>query len=165
MSSSLAKKFEQVVVSDPNSGSNKIARQLLTEEYGKTEAGSTFVFLQETAESSSLEAETVDLITACECMHWTDPQQAVDEFAGQLKPCGTLVMTLYTPPVIRDNERAQSIWQEIFMAYSKKATGPLSERAFQISSTAYDSIALPPTQWESIKRVYMNASKGIATFH
>ncbi|KAI1114063.1 S-adenosyl-L-methionine-dependent methyltransferase [Nemania sp. NC0429] len=164
VSRSHAKKFERVVVSDPNEVSNNIARQLLTKEYGKSEADFKFVFLHEAAESSSLEAETVDLITACECMHWMDPVQAVNEFARQLKPGGTLVMTLYTPPVIRDNERAQSIWQDILNAHGEKATGPLSERAFQICSNAYDSIALPPTHWETIKRVYINASKGIATF-
>ncbi|KAI1186903.1 S-adenosyl-L-methionine-dependent methyltransferase [Nemania serpens] len=160
----LAKKFDQVVVSDPSGENNEIARQRTTEKYGKPEVGSRFIILQEAAESSSLEAATVDLITACECIHWADPPQAVAEFARQLKPGGTLVMTLYSPPVIRDNERAQSIWQEIFTTYAKLATGPMSERALEICNNAYDSIALPPTHWEAIKRVYINASKGIATF-
>ncbi|KAI1203611.1 S-adenosyl-L-methionine-dependent methyltransferase [Nemania serpens] len=164
VSISLAKKFGQVFVSDPNGMNNEISRQLLTDKFGTTEAGSKFVFLQETAESSSLEAKTVDLITACECIHWTDPPQAVNEFARQLKPGGTLIMALYTPPVIRGNERAQSIWQEIFTAYANKTTEPLTKHAIRLCNNAYDSIALPPTRWEAVERVYINASKGISTF-
>ncbi|KAI1292696.1 hypothetical protein F5Y03DRAFT_375381 [Xylaria venustula] len=70
VSSNLATKFDHVVVSDPNDGYNETARELLDEKSGLPE--SKFVFLKEPAEHSSVEAGTVDLITACECMHWTD---------------------------------------------------------------------------------------------
>ncbi|GAW23603.1 hypothetical protein ANO14919_131770 [Xylariales sp. No.14919] len=160
----LSKSFERVIVSDPNGGYTEVARRVLEEECGEAEVDSKFVFLQETAESSSLDAETVDLITAGSCMHWTDTVQAVDEFARQLKPGGTLVMALNMQPLIIGNERAQSIWEKIFLALSKKATGPLFEHAAQIINNAYDSIAIPSKHWEGIKRVYINASRGIESF-
>ncbi|KAI0452023.1 S-adenosyl-L-methionine-dependent methyltransferase [Xylaria acuta] len=163
VSATLANRFNQVVVSDPNAGYNKVARQLLVEQYGWPE--SKFVFLQEGAEESSVETETVDLITACECMQWTNTDDAVDEFARQLKPGGTPVMTLYMRPLILGNERAQAIWKEIWGVFSKKTnTGHLFERAFQISNSGYDSIAVPSARWEAIKRVYINSSQGIASF-
>ncbi|KAI3334484.1 S-adenosyl-L-methionine-dependent methyltransferase [Ustulina deusta] len=163
VSSTLANIFDRVVVSDPDEGHSKIARQLLVEKSGRPE--SKFVFLQESAEASSVEAGTVDLITACECMHWTNTVEAVDEFARQLKPGGTLVMACYTRPLILGNERAQAIWEEIFEAFVKrKNMGRVFERATQICSVGYDSIAIPLAQWEIIRRVYINASKGIASF-
>ncbi|KAI2463317.1 S-adenosyl-L-methionine-dependent methyltransferase [Annulohypoxylon bovei var. microspora] len=161
-SSTLATRFDRVVVSDPNDGYTQIARKLLTEQCGFSE--SKFVFLQEGAEKSSVEAGSVDLIAACECMQWTDTSAAVEEFARQLKPGGTLVMTYYTRPLIVGNERAQEIWKAIFEAYSKHATGDLLDRAFKILNNGFDAIALPEASWESIKRVYINASQGITSF-
>ncbi|TGJ87455.1 hypothetical protein E0Z10_g1282 [Xylaria hypoxylon] len=164
VSSTLANRFDHVVVSDPNDGYTEVARRLLVEKCGLAE--SKFLFLQEGAEESSVEAGSVDLITACECMQWTNTADAIDEFARQLKPGGTLVITLYVRPLILGNERAQSIWQEIFEALSRKATttGPLFERAYEICSSGYDSIAIPAERWEAIKRVYINASQGISSF-
>ncbi|KAI0466865.1 S-adenosyl-L-methionine-dependent methyltransferase [Xylaria cf. heliscus] len=162
VSSTLANKFDRVVVSDPNEGYNDTARQLLMEKFGLPE--SKFVFLQETAEKSSIKPGTVDLITACECMQYTNTVDAVNEFARQLKPGGTLVMTFYTRPLILGNERAQSIWKELWAVYSKQFREHLFERALQICSSGYDSIAVPSPQWEAIKRVYINASQGISSF-
>ncbi|KAI1746911.1 S-adenosyl-L-methionine-dependent methyltransferase [Xylaria castorea] len=163
VASTLANRFEHVVVSDPNDGYTEIAHQLLVNKSGWPE--SKFAFLLEGAEGSSVETGTIDLITACECMQWTNTVEAVDEFARQLKPGGTLVMTFYTRPLILGNERAQEIWQEIFWTLSKKYnTGHLFERAFQISNSGYDSIAVPPAHWGAVKRVYINSSQGIASF-
>ncbi|KAI1418823.1 S-adenosyl-L-methionine-dependent methyltransferase [Xylaria sp. FL1777] len=162
VSSNLATKFERVVVSDPNDGYSEIARQHLIGNSGKLE--SKFLFLQEGAEQSSVETGTVDMITACTCMHWMNTVEAVDEFARQLKPGGTLAITYYSQPLILGNERAQSIWEEIFKALSKKNLGLLIERALQISGSGYDSIAIPVAQWERVKRVYINASRGISSF-
>ncbi|KAI0906781.1 hypothetical protein F4823DRAFT_605636 [Ustulina deusta] len=98
-------------------------------------------------------------------MRWTNTVEAVDEFARQLKPGGTLVMACYTRPLILGNERAQAIWEEIFEAFVKrKNMGRVFERATQICSVGYDSISIPLAQWEIVRRVYINASKGIASF-
>ncbi|KAI1462856.1 S-adenosyl-L-methionine-dependent methyltransferase [Annulohypoxylon moriforme] len=161
-SSTIASRFDRVIVSDPNDGYNQIARKLLVEQCGFSD--SKFVFFQEGAEKSSVESGSVDLITACECMQWTDTKAAVEEFARQLRPGGTLVMTYYTRPLLVGNERAQDIWKAIFEAYSKHATGDLLDRAFRILNNGFDAIALPETQWETVKRVYINASQGIASF-
>ncbi|KAI1120114.1 S-adenosyl-L-methionine-dependent methyltransferase [Nemania abortiva] len=162
VSSALASRFDRVVVSDPDKRHNEVAHQLLVKKSGWPE--SKFVFLQEGAEKSSVETGTVDLITACECMQYTNTAEAVDDFARQLKPGGTLAMTYYTRPLILDNERAQSIWNAIFQALWEKYSCPVFDRAFEIGNCGYDSIAIPPTHWESIKRVYINASQGIASF-
>ncbi|KAI0412238.1 S-adenosyl-L-methionine-dependent methyltransferase [Xylaria grammica] len=164
VSSTLASAFEHVVVSDPNDGYTEVARQLLVEKCEWPE--SKFSFLQEPAESSSVEARSVDLIIACECIQYTNTTEAVAEFARQLKPGGTLVMTLYVQPSIVNNERAQSIWEKIFDAFWERAvTGSrVLERALGVISSACDSIAIPAEHWEATKRVYINASQWIPSF-
>ncbi|KAI1441711.1 S-adenosyl-L-methionine-dependent methyltransferase [Annulohypoxylon stygium] len=161
-SSTIASRFDHVVVSDPNDGYTQIARKLLVEQSRFSD--SKFTFLQEGAEKSSVESGSIDLITACECMQWTNTEAAVDEFARQLRPGGTLVMTYYTRPLIVGNEHAQNIWKAIFEAYSQHATGDLLDRAFKTLNNGFDSIALPEEQWQTVKRVYINASQGIASF-
>ncbi|KAI1362463.1 S-adenosyl-L-methionine-dependent methyltransferase [Xylaria arbuscula] len=162
VAATLAKTFNRVVVSDPSEGYNEVARQLLIGQCGWPE--SKFRFLQEGAERSSVETATVDLITACECLHWTSPAEAIDEFARQLKTGGTLAITYYVWPIIVGNERAQWLWTEVFKVFSKRPLGPLYHRATQICSNGYESIAIPAEQWANIKRVYVNASKGIESF-
>ncbi|KAJ2993588.1 hypothetical protein NUW58_g1791 [Xylaria curta] len=160
VSSTLADKFNHVIVSEPDKEHSEFSRQLLVEKSGRPE--SKFTFLQERIEESSVETGTVDLITACECMHFTNTVKAVDEFARQLKPGGTLVMTLYTPPLILGNDRAQSIWKAIFDRFFEKSNaGPVFECACRICTAAYNSIAIPPVHWEAVKRVYINASQGV----
>ncbi|GAP88370.1 putative methyltransferase type 11 [Rosellinia necatrix] len=162
VSSTLVDTFNHVIVSDPDEGHGKVARQVLVEEAGIPE--SRLVFLREDAESSSVEAGTVDLITACECIQYTDTANAVSEFARQLGPGGTLAVTLYSRPYILGNERAQSVWNAMFTAVSRKYSQPLFQRAFRILNSGLDCVALPPEDWEAVKRVYVNAGRGTETF-
>ncbi|KAI1292695.1 hypothetical protein F5Y03DRAFT_17681 [Xylaria venustula] len=94
----------------------------------------------------------------------TDTVQALEEFSWQLKPGGTLVMTYYTRPRIVNNAHAQSIWEEIFQGFVKRYTGPIFDRAYQTGGSALDSIAIPPTRWTAIKRIYINAYPSTGSF-
>ena len=47
-----------------------------------------------------MESGSVDLIMACECIHWTRPEIAIAEFARELCAGGTLVITHYNYPRI-----------------------------------------------------------------
>ncbi|KAL9627347.1 MAG: hypothetical protein Q9164_007632, partial [Protoblastenia rupestris] len=88
VSSTLASRFNSAIVSDPNDGYVTLARKTLVEESFIPE--SKFRFLQEGAEKSSVESGTVDLVAACECIHWTDTDVAIKEFGRELKAGGTL---------------------------------------------------------------------------
>ncbi|KAH8156518.1 hypothetical protein CIB48_g11728 [Xylaria polymorpha] len=138
VSSTLANRFDRVVVSDPNDGYIEVSRQLLVEKSGFSE--SKFVFLLEGAEKSSVETATVDLIAACECMQWTNTVDAVDEFARQLKPGGTLAMTFYTRPLILDNERPPAHWEAVKRVYINCSQGI---KSFKISDKLWeDSVGI-----------------------
>ncbi|KAK5629873.1 hypothetical protein RRF57_005588 [Xylaria bambusicola] len=94
VSAELAGKFDRVVMSDPNDGYAALGHKILVDELGIPAA--KVVFLQEGAEKSSVAPGSVDVVTACMMIHWTDTSAAVDEFHRQLKAGGTVVITYYS---------------------------------------------------------------------
>ncbi|KAI1481618.1 S-adenosyl-L-methionine-dependent methyltransferase [Daldinia eschscholtzii] len=155
ISSVLANRFDNVIVSDPNDGYGTIARHLLVEKALLPE--SKFSFLQEAAEESSVESGTVDMITACECIHWTTPDIAIREFGRQLRVGGTLAITYYTRPLIEANEGAARAWKAIWDTFSKKNRGALIDKAYKIANTALESLEFSEGGWERVKRIYINS--------
>lgn len=162
VSSTLASRFNKVIVSDPNDGYATLARKLLVEESGIPE--SKFKFLQEGVEKSSVESGVVDLITACEMMHWTNTDAAIKEFGRELKPGGTLALTFYTVPRIVENEEAQKIWRAIWRAYAERAQGDLYDHAFRIGNSGFQHVGFPHAGWERVTRLYINSGGNIEPF-
>ncbi|KAK9859906.1 Methyltransferase type 11 [Penicillium brevicompactum] len=162
VSASLAPHFNNVVVSDPNEGYTTLARKLLVEE--SRFPSSKLRFLQESAENSSLEPGSVDLIAACECIHWTIPDVAIKGFARELRPGGTLMISLYTRPYIVNNDRAHRAWKALFSFYADQVKSPLLDHAVRILNSGTESWGYPEEDWESVKRVYLNAEGTLDTF-
>ncbi|KAJ5320544.1 hypothetical protein PENANT_c033G06646 [Penicillium antarcticum] len=160
--SSLATHFKQVIVSDPNEGYTTLAHKVLVTESGHLE--SKFRFLQESAENSSVESGSVDLITVCECIHWMRPEVAIAEFARQLRVGGTLVITHYNHPRIEDNERAQMAWDAIRDLYVEAVSNPMFEHALRIMNSGFESLGFPVEVWEGVRRLYVNALGRVETF-
>ena len=155
VSSSLAPRFDSVIVSDPNDGYVTLARKILVEKLSIPE--SKFRFLQEGAERSSVEPATIDLIIAFECIHWTDTDAAIREFGRELKAGGTLAITHYTVPLITGNDRAQSAWKAIWNAWSERARSESFDHAFTFANTGLDPLEFPEGEWDAVKRVFINA--------
>ena len=162
VSSSLAPRFDSVIVSDPNDGYVTLARKILVEELSIPD--SKLRFLQEGAEKSSVQAGTVDLVTVCECIHWTDTDTAIKEFGRELKAGGTLAITHYIVPVIAGNDQAQSAWRGIWDAYSARARGDLLDHAFKIVNAGLNPLEFPEGEWDAVKRIFINAHGSIDTF-
>ena len=162
VSASLAPHFNNIIVSDPNEGYATLARKILVEDSRHPE--SKFKFLQESAENSSLGPATVDLIAACECIHWTRPDIAIQGFARQLRAGGTLVISLYTRPRIVNNERAQRAWKAIFEFYAGQVKSPLFDHALRILNSGTEAWGFPEEDWESVKRLYVNAEGSVDAF-
>ncbi|KAL7620202.1 hypothetical protein AAE478_009195 [Parahypoxylon ruwenzoriense] len=162
VSSTLATRFDTVIVSDPNDGYAALARNLLVEQASLSE--SKFRFLQEPAEKSSVESETVDMITACECIHWTNSNAAIRELGRELKPGGTLAITYYTRPLIEASERAKKAWKALWDAFMERTQGELFDNAFPMSNTGFEHLEFPEKEWESVKRVYINAEGSVDAF-
>ncbi|KAF2823435.1 hypothetical protein CC86DRAFT_469236 [Ophiobolus disseminans] len=150
----LASRFKNVIVSDPNNGYTTLARKLLVEDSGIAE--NRLTFLQEAAEKSSVASANVDLIAACEMMQWTDTAVVVHEFGRELAIGGTLVMTYYSRPRITGHAGAQKVWKAIWDEYSKRTQGELYDRAFEIVNSGFQCIGFPDAEWDNIKRIYIN---------
>ncbi|KAJ5170575.1 uncharacterized protein N7500_003358 [Penicillium coprophilum] len=162
VSSSLAPRFGKVIVSDPNDGYTALARSLLVEESRLSE--SRFCFLQESAEMSSVKSGSVDLLMACECIHWTRPEFAIREFARELVPGGTLVITHYHYPRIVGNERAQQAWKAVCAFYADGVNDPMLDHALKILNSGTEALEFPVEDWEAVKRLYVNAQGSIKAF-
>ncbi|KAI0171798.1 S-adenosyl-L-methionine-dependent methyltransferase [Hypoxylon sp. FL1284] len=163
VSATLADRFDTVAVSDPNEGYAELARKLLVEESKLPE--SRFRFLQETAEDTkSIAGGTADLITACECIHWTTPPNAIREFGRQLRPGGAALISYYTRPLIDGNEAAAQAWLDLWKAFSKISTGGLYDKAYYIANNGLDCLEFPADTWERVERVYINAKGTLESF-
>ncbi|KAI1450324.1 S-adenosyl-L-methionine-dependent methyltransferase [Annulohypoxylon stygium] len=162
VSSTLAARFNSVIVSDPNDGYVALAKKLLVEEASLPE--SKFTFLQEPAEESSVETGTVDLIAACECIQWTNPKVAISEFSRQLKTGGTLAITYYVRPLVDGGERAQAAWKGVWATHSGLARGDVYERALRTVNSALQNLEFPEEDWETVKRVYINTRGNLNDF-
>jgi SAM-dependent methyltransferase len=160
--SSLATRFDKVIVSDPNEGYTILAHKVLVTESRHPE--SKFRFLQESAEKCSVESGTVDLITVCKCIHWMRPEVAIAEFARQLRVGGTLVITHYNHPRIEGNERAQRAWDAIRDVYVGAVSNAMFEHALRIMNSGFECLGFPVQVWEGVRRLYVNALGRIETF-
>jgi ubiquinone/menaquinone biosynthesis C-methylase UbiE len=89
VSETLAEKFTHVIVSEPNLEYIQMAEGCLSalpQGFPKDK----FSFHAESAEKSSIPDASVDCVTICEAIYWTDMPAAVSEFARQLESGGSL---------------------------------------------------------------------------
>lgn len=87
---------------EPNAAMRQAAERLL-------KGFEKFVSTDGTAETTTLEAESVNFITAAQAFHWFDREKAKQEFARILKPVGWVVLIwnerrLDSTPFLRDYE-------------------------------------------------------------
>lgn len=79
---------------------------------------------------STVEANSVDLITAAECVHWMNHPQFFSESARILKKNGTLAYWFYLDPVFVNQPRANEIYTDYTYGSSVEKYGELYERYF-----------------------------------
>ena len=119
--------FEHVFVSDPVSHNLDAAKHRL----GTKGNDGRITFHQTGAEDASwLPSGQVDMISAFECLHWSDTAKSLPAIASQLKPGGTFTALYYTPqPFIRNNRRADKAWASIFKKFVERSCEPGSTTA------------------------------------
>jgi ubiquinone/menaquinone biosynthesis C-methylase UbiE len=96
------KNGNKVVGIEPNASMRMVAERLL-KDY------SNFVSLEATAESTTLDSQSIDFITAAQAFHWFARAEAKTEFVRILKPGGWVVLIwnerrLDSTPFLRDYE-------------------------------------------------------------
>jgi len=106
----------QVIGVEPNTDMRAAGQQYLR-EYPR------FMSISATAESTTLEPHSVDMITAGQAFHWFDPEKSRQEFARVLKPAGWVVLAWNiargdTPFMSAYNQR---IWHQYLEPQSDNA--------------------------------------------
>lgn len=158
ISQELANKFKHVIASDPNEGYVDIACDRLTNEFGFPK--SQFTFLQESAEKSSVEDGTVDLLIMAQAMHFTDVEAAMESFARQVKSGGTVAISFYSRAYFANNPKAQAAFDKIWDTWTGKLVGMggLLARTLQYTDSTFDIVPFPTKFWEpGAKRILINA--------
>lgn len=77
--------IKHMILSDPSESNVITAKELLkAEDY----PGTRLSFHQKTGEDSFLEPGSVDMVIACECLHFTDIERAISSIHASLRPGG-----------------------------------------------------------------------------
>ncbi|KAL4935884.1 S-adenosyl-L-methionine-dependent methyltransferase [Aspergillus oleicola] len=173
VSENLARQFEHVIVSEPNSEYLKVAAGRLSPalgiseglrggDGGRVEEG-RFTYLAERAEKSSVASGSVDMVVISEAIHWTDIPSSISEFARQLKSGGTLCIIQYGLIRFLDNDEAQEVWTALFKDVQKitdewdDAMRGVYFRAGSSMATGFDNVAFPERDWKpGVKRIFTN---------
>ncbi|CZT43234.1 uncharacterized protein RSE6_03236 [Rhynchosporium secalis] len=157
-SQDLAKRFEKVIVSDPNDNYVNIASERLVSQFGHSAA--KFNFLQEGGEKSSVGSARVDLIVVCEAIHWMNFEAVMVEFARQIKPGGSLAISHYGRPIMIDNPAAQSAWDKLFDIWTDRNLNrdELHNQCLRKSISGLDTVPFSPEHWEEgVQRIWINS--------
>jgi SAM-dependent methyltransferase len=108
----------RVIGVEPNAGMREAGQHFL-QKYPR------FTSISATAESTTLESQSVDMITVGQAFHWFDPEKSRREFSRILKPNGWVILVWniarYDTPFMRAYEQ---IWCKYLEPQSKGETDP-----------------------------------------
>lgn len=108
---------------------------------------------------------TIDLVFACECLHWTEIRRTLTAAAAQLRPGGTFASVYYMHiPRIRNSPIAEVAFDNFALACwrKKREDGPGGKQPSAQAGLGLDFVPFdqPPGAWTDVKRVYMNFKQG-----
>lgn len=153
----LADRFDHVILTEPVGDTLDIAKKLLG-----AESTSTFEFRQSTAEDDSLRPGSVDVAIACNALHHTDVDRAVEVIAQQLKPGGTFCAAIFGGAAILDNNEAQKVWSQLFglgLSSTLPIMGEHGVKVVSIMDSGYDAVPLPERYFDpGAQRLKLNTN-------
>ncbi|KAJ4413925.1 hypothetical protein N0V82_008230 [Gnomoniopsis sp. IMI 355080] len=103
---------------------------------------------------------TLDMVTAYECLHWTDIEPTMRNVAAYLRPGGTFAAVhYYAVPRIVNNPTARQAQLDMEVLYSRT----LAERGARMDTklrlqvaTGLDFVPMDPDVWQGVVRRYVN---------
>ncbi|KAL9620516.1 MAG: hypothetical protein Q9160_004985 [Pyrenula sp. 1 TL-2023] len=152
----LSKRFSHVIVGDPAPNSLSVAQELIK---AANTNGPHFTFRQERIEESDLPAASVDAIFCGNMIQWTDVETAMAVVTRQLKPGGTLFISLSGIP--KYDARIQPTWWKMVDACVANLVVRMPhidfDRLFAVQDNGYDSVAVPEGDFEvGVVRLKLN---------
>lgn len=159
--------------SDPNASNVATTRELVTRAAPVRYPGVEFAFHQQPGEASFLPEGSLDLVMACECLHWTEIDECVASVHASLRPGGTFAAVLYDPgfATVAGNPAATAAFEAV---YEDKIAGLIQGR-HRMNITGLDSgnvnskkrpynalnfVPLEADKWADPTRVYVNFADG-----
>lgn len=112
-----ANSVKTMYLTEPGAANIEAARRNLTT---RRFPGTTFQFHHGPGEQPNpdIAPRSLDLVMACECLHFTDIEPVMDNIASYLRPGGTFVSVVYyAVPRIRNNDRARALQQQLGQAW------------------------------------------------
>lgn len=156
--------IKRVILSDPAESNILTTRDLL--QRSNQFSDTTFKFYQNAGEESFLQPGSVDMVIACECLHWMDIRKAITSIYASLRPGGTFAGVHYAVPTLRitDNEKATEALRRLVE----------TQRTKQSTSTAFNNrsaelpqlgmglnfVPLDKSLWEDVIRTWFNVPDG-----
>lgn len=159
--------IQQIILSDPAESNVRTTRDLLQRENQFPDT--TFTFYQKAGEDSFLASGSVDMVIACECLHWMDIRKAVASIHASLRPGGTFAGVHYAVPTLRiiDNKEATEALQRIVQTQRTKQS---TSAAFNNRSAnmpqfgmGLNFVPLDKSLWEDVVRTWYNVPDGQAS--
>lgn len=160
------KPIKHMILSDPSESNVTTAKELLKpDDY----PGTRLSFHQKMGEDSFLEPESVDMVIACECLHFTDIEKAMASIHASLRPGGTAASVFYgvLNARIPDNERADAAWRAFGLSHFRRVVNEKMETVLarvKVSQVGLglNFVPLDKDLWRDVRRIFVNVPDGQA---
>ncbi|KAJ4396288.1 hypothetical protein N0V93_000507 [Gnomoniopsis smithogilvyi] len=156
--------IRQMILSDPADSNLKTAERMLQHRNQFPDAA--FRFYRKRGEDSFLKPGSVDMVIACECLHWMDIRKAAASIHASLRPGGTFAAVHYSVPSMRiiDNERATDALRRLLVLQGSKQSTVMafSNRLAELSKLGpgLNFVPLDKDLWEDVTRTWINIPEG-----
>lgn len=163
-SNARGKPIKHMILSDPSESNVNTSKELLKSD---DFPGTRLSFHQKTGEDSFLEPGSVDMVIACECLHFTDIEKAISSIHKSLRPGGTVASVFYgvLNARIRDNERADAAWKAFGKMHFQRVLDENIETLIDriTNSKVFLGLNFVPLEkdlWQDVKRIFINLPEG-----
>lgn len=173
-STTLAQHFQHVILTDPAEENLNVARTHLSSSNGNVsgsvpatnEADKTqgkFSYVVGTAEENPIPPTSLDMVFAANSMHHTQPSEALRNIASQLRPGGSAIMALFGSLPNFENPHIQAVWDRLVTYAIDNARAAINDLGLKLESqdSGLNSIAIPASLFENVRRVMLNATRGL----
>lgn len=156
--------IKHMIMSDPAESNIKTTKEMLQQRNQFVDTD--FTFHQRPGEDLFLKPGSMDIVIACECLHWMDIRKAMASIHASLRPGGTFAAVYYAVPSMRivDNERATEVLRQVLVAQRTKLATVL---AYNDRSTlapqlgmGLNFVPLDKDLWEDVTRTWINVPDG-----
>ncbi|KAJ4422498.1 hypothetical protein N0V82_002832 [Gnomoniopsis sp. IMI 355080] len=156
--------IKEMILSDPADSNIKTTKEML--QHRNQFPDTVFTFHQRRGEDSFLKPGSVDMVIACECLHWMDIRKAVVSVHESLRPGGTFAAVHYTVPSMRivGNETAtEALGRLVLLQRAKQSTvSAFNNRSAEMSNLGLglNFVPLHKDLWEGVTRTWINVTEG-----